>query len=62
MDSKRVMIGDKVKFKRFGHPLVGEVSLIREESVIVKLDQTDAETLKLDTPLTVVSHKNYTLI
>lgn len=62
LKSQRAIVGDKIKFKRMGLSFIGEVSLIREESVIVKLKSSDAETLKLDTPYTVVSHKNYVIL
>lgn len=54
--------GDMIKFSRHGLELTGEVHQVRESSVIVKLSDEDAEYLKLDTPLTIVSHKNYVLI
>lgn len=54
--------GDIVKFSRHGLELTGEVHQVRESSVVVKLSDEDAEYLKLDTPLTIVSHKNYVLI
>lgn len=55
----KALIGEKIQFHRFGETFVGEVSIVRDDSVIVKVSESDAKTLKLDTPLTVVSHKNY---
>lgn len=54
--------GDIVKFTRHGIELTGEVHQVRESSVVVMLSDEDAEILKLDTPLTIVSHKNYVVI
>lgn len=54
-----VAIGDKVKFARLGVIFIGEITAIREASVVVKISEVDARILKLETPLTVVSHKNY---
>lgn len=59
MESLRVAIGNKVKFTRLGTVFIGEVTAIRELSVVVKISEDDARTLKLDTPYTVVSNKNY---
>lgn len=41
---------------------MGEVVKENEASVIVKIDEADAEKLKIDTALTVVAHKNYEVI
>jgi uncharacterized protein YkvS len=54
--------GDKVLFERNGIVIIGKVSKVREESVIVTISKSDADALKVDTPLTVVSHKNYQII
>jgi uncharacterized protein YkvS len=54
--------GDKVLFERSGLVIVGEVVKVREESVIVSISKNDAEGINVETPLTVVSHKNYQLI
>jgi len=54
--------GDKVKFTRMGLTLIGEVQQVRESSVIVRINDEDAKSLRLDTPLTVISHKNYEII
>lgn len=59
LNSQKASIGDKIQFSRNGERFVGEVTRVREESVIVKLNDTDADYLKLETPLTVVSHKHY---
>ncbi|WP_449621549.1 DUF2187 family protein [Robertmurraya sp. Marseille-Q9965] len=62
MNSQKAEIGDRIQFSRNGEQYVGEVTRIREESVIVKLNETDADYLKLETPLTVVSHKHYVIL
>lgn len=62
MVRKKASIKDKVKFTRFGLEFVGEVFKVNDNSVIVKLNEADTEKLNLDTPYTVVSHKNYKLI
>jgi len=54
--------GDKVLFKRNKLSILGEVVKVKEESVIVKISESDAEKLKIETPLTVVAHKNYKII
>lgn len=56
------MIGDKILFKRHNLSIIGAVVKVNEASVIVKIDDSDAEKLKIDTPLTVVAHKNYEVI
>lgn len=62
LNLQKAVIGNNIKFTRHGEVFVGEVSRVREESVIVKLNDTDANTLKLETPLTVVSHKHYIIL
>jgi uncharacterized protein YkvS len=52
-------IGDVVLFSRHGTAFFGTVTKIKEASVIVKISQNDAHKLDLQTPFTVVSHKNY---
>ena len=56
------MIGDKIRFIRNKFSIIGEVVKVNEASVIVKIDDSVAEKLKIDTPLTVVAHKNYDVI
>jgi uncharacterized protein YkvS len=54
--------GDKVRFVRNGKIIVGEVTIVRNESVIVNVSKNDALKLNIETPITVVSHKNYQII
>lgn len=56
------VIGDKILFKRNNLSIIGTVVKVNEASVIVKIDDSDAEKIKIDTPLTVVAHKNYEVI
>lgn len=51
--------GDIVKFDRNGMMIMGKVLKVRETSVIVQISNDDAMALNLDTPFTIVSHKNY---
>lgn len=56
---KIALKGDNVFFKRSQQSIIGEVITVKNESVIVKISDSDAEKLNIETPLTVVSHKNY---
>ncbi|WP_409974502.1 DUF2187 family protein [Bacillus sp. Bva_UNVM-123] len=56
------IVGDKILFKRNKLSISGEVVKVKEESVIVKISDSDAEKIKIETPLTVVAHKNYEII
>jgi uncharacterized protein YkvS len=63
MSEKRMAnTGDKILFNRNGIRIIGEVVKVREESVIVSISLKDAVKIKVETPITVVSHKNYQLI
>lgn len=63
MSEKRTATtGDTILFNRNGIKIIGKVIKIREESVIVSVSQKDAAKLRIETPITVVSHKNYQLI
>jgi len=54
--------GDKVLFKRNSVSIIGEVIQVKEGSVVVQINDSDAERIKIDTPITVVSHKNYKIV
>lgn len=54
--------GDKVRFIRNGMIIIGDVTITRNESVIVNISKADAMKLNIETPITVVSHKNYQII
>lgn len=59
---KIALKGDNVFFKRSQQSIIGEVITVKDESVIVKISESDAIKLNIETPLTVVSHKNYKVI
>ncbi|MCM3585922.1 YkvS family protein [Mesobacillus maritimus] len=60
---KRVAnLGEKVRFMRNDMIIVGEVTIVKDESVIVNVSRSDARRLNIDTPLTVVAHKNYQVL
>ncbi|HLU23098.1 MAG TPA: DUF2187 family protein [Bacillaceae bacterium] len=61
-NKKVAKIGDKVIFTRQGYSIVGKVTIVKEESVIVYISNMDAKRLKIDTPVTVVAHKNYKVL
>jgi uncharacterized protein YkvS len=54
--------GDTILFKRNGSEIVGEVFKVNEGSVIVNIQSSDAKKINIDTPRTVVSHKNYQIL
>lgn len=54
--------GDKVIFNRNNLSINGEVVKVKESSVIVHISHSDAERMRIDTPYTTVSHRNYTLV
>ncbi|KKK38452.1 hypothetical protein WQ57_07535 [Mesobacillus campisalis] len=58
---QNVQVGDLVLCSRHGIAFFGTVTKVKESSVIVKLSQEDAQKLDLETPFTVVSHKNYVI-
>jgi uncharacterized protein YkvS len=54
--------GDKILFQRKGQKITGKVVKVKEESVLVSVTQQDAKLLHIETPITVVAHKNYQLV
>lgn len=62
VENKVANKGDRIRFERLGYTIIGEVVRVKEESVLVSISEYDAERLKIDTPITVVSHKNYKLL
>lgn len=62
MTEKMAIVGDKIKFQRMGFEIFGEVCDVKETSVVVRISDDDAGRMQLETPLTVVSHKNYKVI
>ncbi|WP_338471787.1 DUF2187 family protein [Niallia sp. XMNu-256] len=61
-EKKLANTGDKVIFHRKGREFVGEVVKVKEESVLVSVNQNDAKVMNIETPITVVSHKKYQLV
>jgi uncharacterized protein YkvS len=55
-------LGDKIEFKRKKHIVNGVVTSLRENTVIVSLENDDAKKLELPDHQTVVSHKNYVIV
>lgn len=54
--------GDTILFHRQGQQFTGKVVKVKEESVLVSLTHQDAKLLHIETPITVVAHKNYQLL
>ena len=62
MRNKKASIGHYVLFKRASHDVLGYVTIVRENSVIVKIDSDIAEKLHYETNLTLVNHNKYKII
>ena len=55
-------IGDIVEFERRGLSILGKVSMVRELSCIVEIDEEVADFFCYETPRTVVRHENYKVV
>ena len=55
-------IDEEISFVRNDHEVSGTIFKILENSVIVEISSTDAEKIGAASNLTVVSHKNYSLV
>ena len=55
-------IGEKISFIRNGVYVIGAIHKILENSVIVEISEEDAEQIGAASTLTVVAHKNYTIV
>lgn len=55
-------VGNTVRFSRNGINICGQVESYRENTVIVSISDEDAAKLHLESPLTLVNHKNYEVI
>ena len=55
-------IVEQISFVRNDHEVNGTIYKILENSVIVKISSSDAERIGAASNLTVVSHKNYSVI
>lgn len=55
-------VGDIVEFERRGLSVLGKVTIVRELSCIVDIDEEVANHFSYETPRTVVRHENYKVI
>lgn len=55
-------IDEEISFVRNDHRVNGTIFKILENSVIVELSEADAERIGAASNLTVVSHKNYSIV
>lgn len=55
-------IGDTIQFERNDLTISGVVETYREHTVLVTISDLDAARLRLESPITLVNHKNYTVI
>ncbi|MFS0576879.1 DUF2187 family protein [Sporosarcina sp. 179-K 3D1 HS] len=55
-------IDEKISFVRNDHKVFGKIFKILENSVIVEISTNDAELIGAASNLTVVSHKNYSVV
>ncbi|MFF2754119.1 DUF2187 family protein [Psychrobacillus sp. NPDC058041] len=55
-------IDEKISFTRNDHEVHGTIFKILEQSVIVEISTEDAKKINVPSNLTVVSHKNYTVL
>ncbi|MGN8845952.1 DUF2187 family protein [Niallia sp. HCP3S3_B10] len=64
MDDKKIRakIDDVIIFLRANQEVTGVVTLVKENSVIVQLSSYDTNFLQYESNLTVVNHKNYTVL
>lgn len=62
LKKEHASIGNTIKFERNGYTIYGEVESYREHTVLVLISDADAAKLHLESPITLVNHKNYTVI
>lgn len=55
-------IDEKISFVRNEHEVQGRIYKILENSVIVQISKKDADLIGAASDLTVVSHKNYSVV
>ncbi len=55
-------VDEKISFVRNEHEVKGKIYKILENSVIVQISKQDADLIGAASNLTVVSHKNYSII
>ncbi|OCA90463.1 hypothetical protein A8F94_00805 [Bacillus sp. FJAT-27225] len=61
MAKKNAKVGDLISFQRKDLLIEGEVVIVRDNSVIVKVSDEDKAKLDYETPRTVVKHSNYVI-
>ncbi|MFJ8104084.1 DUF2187 family protein [Lysinibacillus sp. NPDC096212] len=54
--------GDTIQFERNGLIIQGVVEMYRENTAFVSISDSDAARIRLESPTTLVNHKNYTVI
>ena len=55
-------VDEEISFVRNDHEVNGTIHKILENSVIVKISEDDADRIGVASNLTVVSHKNYSVV
>ncbi|MFD2443268.1 DUF2187 family protein [Bacillus sp. CGMCC 1.16607] len=62
ISNKPAKKGDKVLFTKKDVSLIGEVLTVNDENIVVQLNHSDANRMKIKSPVTEVSHDNYKLV
>lgn len=62
MARNKAKIGDRISFQRKDMSIEGEVEIVRDNSVIVRISDNANEKLKYEIAKTVVRHSNYVII
>jgi uncharacterized protein YkvS len=62
MAKNNAKIGDRISFQRKNLSIEGEVEIVRDNSVIVRISENANKKLEYETAKTVVSHSNYVII
>ncbi|CAM3860742.1 DUF2187 family protein [Mesobacillus thioparans] len=62
MQKNRAKIGDRISFQRKDLTIEGEVEIVRDNSVIVRISDHANEKLEYETTKTVVRHSKYVII
>jgi len=58
----KASVGNHILFIRNGLPVLGYVVIVRQNSVVVKINSNIAEKLKYETNLTIVNHSKYKIV
>ncbi|ALC90687.1 hypothetical protein AM500_13505 [Bacillus sp. FJAT-18017] len=62
MAKSKAKIGDRISFQRKDLSIEGEVEIVRDNSVIVKVSDEAKQIFDYETPRTVVKHSNYVIL